>query len=142
MKLSRLIGPTIAPLIFLTLLAMPRLASAQGITSLLASANGKGKLLVGREEFNVTSVVVKLTEDGAAEITLVTDLQLFVTGTWSDVEDPAEGIDLKITSGATGSVQGTGKLFLRPNGKSIASLKMEGMSPTTKRKIQLSFIAE
>ena len=83
MKLNRLIGPTTAALIVLTLLAMSNLASAQETTSLLATANGKGTLTVGKEEFKVTSVVVKLKEDGTAEITLVTDLQLFVTGTWS-----------------------------------------------------------
>lgn len=142
MKLIRLIGPTTAALILFTLVAMPHQGAAQGITSLLASANGKGKLLVGREEFNVTAVVVKLKEDGAAEITVVTDLQLLVTGTWSNAADPAEGVDLKITGGTTSSVQGTGKLLLRPDGKSIASLKVEGMSPTAKRKIQLNFLAE
>ena len=49
MKLSRLIGPTTAALIFLTLLAMFNLASAQGPASLLAHAKGKGTLTVGKE---------------------------------------------------------------------------------------------
>ena len=140
MQVSRLISPMTAALILLML--APNLASAQETTSLLATANGKGTLTVGKEEFKVTSVVVKLKEDGTAEITVVTDLQLFVGGTWSKPADPGGGIDLKITGGATGNVQGSGKLLLRPDGKSIASLKIDGMSPTAKRKIQLNFVAD
>lgn len=142
MKLSRLIGLTTAALIFLTLFAMSNLASSQGPVSLLATANGKGTLTVGKEEFKVTSVVVKLKEDGVAEITLVTDLQLFVTGTWSKAADSGE-IDLKITGGQTGGgAQGSGKLFLRPDAKSIDRLTIEGMSNTVKRKIRLEFVAD
>lgn len=142
MKVSRLIGPTTAALIFWTLLAMPHLASAQETTSVLATANGKGTLMVGKEEFKVTSVVVKLKEDGTSEITLVTDLQLLVTGTWSKSADSSKGIDLKITGGTTAGVEGSGKLFLRPDGKSIDRLTMEGLSTAAKRKIQLNFVAE
>lgn len=119
MKLTRRIGPTTTVLIFLTLLALSNLASAQGPASLLATANGNGTLIVGKEEFKVTSVVVKLKEDGTAEVTLVSDLQLFVSGTWSKAADSGEGIDLKITGGASGGgAQGSGKLFLRPDAKS------------------------
>ena len=78
MKLSRLIGLTTAALIFLTLFAMSNLASAQGPASLLATANGKGTLTVGKEKFKVTSVVVRLKEDGTAEI-LVVVLLLFLS---------------------------------------------------------------
>lgn len=141
MKVIRLIGARTAALTLLMLLAMPGLASQQGLTPLLATANGKGTLTVGKEEFNVTSVVVKLKEDGTAEITVVTDLQLLVTGTWSKAEDAGKGIDLKITRGTTASVEGSGKLFLRPDGKSIDRLTMEGISGA-KRKIQLNFVAE
>ena len=141
MKVRRLIGPTTAALISLTLLAMANLASGQETTSLL-TANGKGTLTVGKEEFKVTSVVVKLREDGTAEITLVTDLQLFVTGTWSKAADSGETIDLKITGGQTGGgAQGSGTLLLRPGEKSIDRLTIEGMSNTVRRKIRLEFIA-
>ena len=143
MKLSRDIGPTTAALILLTLLARPHLASAQETTSLLATANGKGTLIVGKEEFKVTGVVVKLKEDGTAEITVVTDLQLFVTGTWSKAADSHESIDLKITGGAGGGgAQGSGTLLLRSGAKSIDRLTMEGMSNTVKRKIRLEFVAD
>lgn len=140
MKVSRLIS---SMPILLMLLAMPNLASAQGSTSLLLTANGKGSLTVGKEEFKVTSVVVKLMEDGVAEITLVTDLQLLVTGTWSKAADSGESLELKITGGATGGgAQGSGKLLLRADGKSIDRLTIEGTSNTVKRKIRLEFVAD
>jgi hypothetical protein len=143
MKTSRKLFAISATLIFLTLPAMPNLATSQALTSLLATARGHGTLTVGREVFKITNVVVKLKEDGTAEITLVTDLQLFVTCTWSATDDLSKGIDLKITGGTNeGSAQGSGKLFLRSDGKSIASLSMEGMSTAVKRKIQVNFVAE
>src|SRR5258705_7473486 len=142
MKPRRLIGAMTAALTLFMLLATPNLAAKQRLTSLLANARGQGTLTVGKEVFKVSHVVVKLKEDGTGEITLVTDLQLFVTCTWSATDNLSTGIDLKITGGTNpGSVQGSGKLSLRPDGKSIASLTMEGMSPTVKRKIQLNFVA-
>lgn len=143
MKVYRLIGAITVTLTFLTLLAMPNLAAPQALTSLLATAKGQGTLSVGKEEFKVSYVVVKLKEDGTGEITVVTDLQLFVTCTWSVPGELSEGIDLKITGGTNpGSSMGSGKLFLRPDGKSIASMSVEGMSAAAKRKFQLKFVAD
>jgi hypothetical protein len=143
MKVSRLIAAITATLIFLTLLTVPNLAAPQGLTSLLTTARGQGTLTVGKEQFKVGAVVVKLNEDGTGEITVITDLQLFVTCTWSVTADINKGIDLKITGGTNaGSVQGSGKLFLRPDGKSIASLSIQAISNTAKRKIQLDFVAQ
>jgi hypothetical protein len=143
MKVSRQIGAMTATLTLLTLLAMPNLAARHGLKSLLATARGQGTLTVGKEVFKVSTVLVKLKEDGTGEITLVTDLQLFVTCTWSATDDLNKGIDLKITGGTNaGSVQGSGKLFLRPDEKSIARLTIEGMSATAKRKIELNFVAD
>jgi hypothetical protein len=143
MKINRLFGAFAATLTVLTLLASPNLARPQKFTSLLATANRKGTLTVGSEKFDVTAVVVKLKEDGVAEITIITDLQLFLSGTWSSPADPSAAIDLKITGGATGSgATGSGKLLLRPDGKSIASLSLQGSSDTQKRKVQLNFVAD
>jgi hypothetical protein len=49
MKVSRLIAAITATLIFLTLLALPNLAAPQELTSLLATAHGKGTLTLGKE---------------------------------------------------------------------------------------------
>jgi hypothetical protein len=143
MKVNRLIGSTSVTLILLTLLATPNLAAPQRFTSLLATTPGQGTLTVGKEEFKVSYVVVKLKEDGSGEITVVTDLQLFVTCTWSAPEDLSTGIDLKITGGTNlGTAQGSGKVFLRQDGKSMASMSLDGMSTASKRKFQLKFVAD
>jgi hypothetical protein len=143
MKFSRKLFVVTATLTLLTLTARPKVAAPQGLTSLLATAHGQGTLTVGREVFKVSNVVVKLKEDGTGEITLVTDLQLLVHCTWSAPDDLSKGIDLKITGGASvGDAQGSGKLFLRPDAKAISSLSIEGSSNTSKRKIQLKFVAD
>ena len=132
-----------ATLSLITLLTMPGWAAPQGPTSLLATARGKGTLTVGKEGFKVSNVVVKLKEDGTGELVLVTDLQLFVQCTWSAPADLSKGIDLKITGGTNaGSAEGSGKLVLRPDGKTIASLSINASSNTGRRKIQLSFVAD
>jgi hypothetical protein len=143
MKVSRKLLFTTATLTLLTLLALPNMAAPQGLTSLLATAHGKGTLKVGQEVFQVSTVVVKLKEDGTGEITLVTDIQVFVQCAWSAPADLSKGIDLRITGGTnTGGTQGVGKLFLRPDGKSIASLSIQASSDTSKRKIELKFVAD
>lgn len=142
MEASRQIAALIAPFLFLTLLAMPNLAAPEGLTSFSANARGQGTLKVGKEEFKVGAVVVKLKEDGTGEITVVTDLALFLNCTWSAGDDLSKGIDLKLSGGPNAGAQGSGKLLLRPDGKSIASLTIAGSSNTLKRKVQLDFVAE
>lgn len=142
MKEIRLIGAVTATFILLTLFVTSTPAAPQRPTSLLASARGQGTLTVGKENFKVTQVIVKLKDDGTGEITLITDLQLVVTCTWSATDDLSTSIALKITGGTNaGSAEGSGKLTLESDGKSIASLTMEGMNTAVKRKIQLKFVA-
>ena len=143
MKVSRLIAATTAAFILLMSLAMPNLAAPQALTSLKATARGQGTITVGKEVLKVNTIVVVLDEDGTGEITIVSDLQFFINCTWSAPADLSKGVDLKITGGTTASgATGSGKLMLRPDGKSIASLSMEGSSNTAKRKIQVNFVAE
>lgn len=143
MKFSRKLFVVTALLILLTLTAKPNLAAPVELTSLLSTAHGQGTVTVGKEVFHLSTVVVKLNEDGTGEITLITDLQLMVHCRWSAPDDLSKGIDLKITGGASvGGAQGSGKLFLRPDAKAIASLSMEGSSNTAKRKIVVKFVAD
>ena len=143
MKVSRKLIAISLALVLLTLLSAPNLADSQGLTSLSANAKGQGTLMIGREEMKLHSVVVQLKEDGTGEIILVTDFTLFVNCTWTAAADPTKGIDLKVTGGATaGGATGSGKLLLKSDGKSIASLLMQGSSNTSKRKIKIDFVAE
>lgn len=138
----KLLAATVV-LSLLALLAVPQRATAQGLTSLKASAKGQGTVTIGKETMKVYTVVVNLHEDGTGEITIVTDLQLFINCNWSAPADLSKGIDLKITGGTTASgAQGSGKLALKSDGKSIAGLTMQGSSNTAKRKIQVTFVAE
>jgi hypothetical protein len=143
MKVSRKVFAMIAAPALLTLLATSNLAAPPELKSLSANARGQGTMTVGREVLKVYSVVVELNEDGTGELTIVTDLTLFISCTWSANADLSKGIDLKVTGGTTASgATGTGKLLLKPDAKSIASLSLQGSSNTEKRKIQLNFVAE
>lgn len=143
MRVTRKLLVATAAFSLLALVAMPQRATAQGLTSLQASAKGQGTVTIGKETLKVYTVVVNLHEDGTGEITIVSDLQLFINCTWSAPADLSKGIDLKITGGTTASgATGSGKLMLKADGKSIARLTMQGSSNTEKRKIQLSFTAE
>jgi hypothetical protein len=106
----------------------------------LAHSNGQGTLKVGQEQFKITSVIVKLLSDRKAEITLVTDITVFLNATWSNRGDSQTEVDLEIVGGATASgLQGTGKLVLGNDGKSVSKLSLKGVSRTSKRTIQAEF---
>ena len=127
--------------ILLTLLALPGMAGGQEPRSLVA--NGEGTIKLGKEEFKIYAVAVRLFEDGKAEINLVTDITVFVQGTWSGGDDVQKGIDLHITGNvAAGNLEGNGKLFLRDDRKSIASLNLEVVNKGTKKTIKANFIAK
>ena len=133
----------IAISILLVLLALPGMAGGQQPKSLVASANGEGTIKLGKEEFKIYAVVVKLFEDGKAEINLVTDITVFVSGTWSGGDDVQKGINLHITGNVVaGRLEGSGKLFLRDDRKSIASLNLEVLNKGTKKTIKANFTAK
>lgn len=99
-------------------------ATPQRITSFNGTAKGQGTLTVGRDSSKISQVVINLKENGEADITLFTDVQLFVKGQCTASDDPAKGIALKISGGVVdGDATGTGTVVLRPDGKSISSLK-------------------
>ena len=143
MKVRRKLFAITSAFILLTVLPMPNRAAPQALTSLSANARGQGTLTIGRETMKIYSIVAQLKEDGTGEIILVTDLTLFVNCTWTVPADLTNGIELKVTGGTSaGGATGSGKLFLKPDGKSIASLSMQGSSNTSKRKIKIDFVAE
>jgi len=130
---------TTACLVLLLLLSAPAVARLQGGT--VAEGKGKGTIKVGREEFDLPAVVVKLKDDGTAEITLVSDISLFFSGSWTRSGNAGE-YTIKITGGATpGGVEGGGKIILSADGKSVTLLDMQGESKTRKRLVQVHFEA-
>lgn len=116
---------------------------AQKITSLNTSAKGKGTITVSDlDKHEITSVLVILKEGGEADLTFYADLQLAAQGTWSIGKSLEEGINLKITGGVvSGNATGTGKLFLRKDGKSIDKLHIESTSADGS-KVTVDFVAD
>ena len=118
------------------------LVVAQEVQYRLAHANGQGTLKVGQEQFKVTSVVVKLLDDKKAELTLISDITIFVSGTWAQNGESQEEFDLQITGGATsGGLEGTGKLTLGKNTKDL-KLIVKGKSTTTKKSVEVYFVSK
>ena len=143
MELKRKHHILLATLATLTLLVIPVSAWFQEQKSRVASADGEGTLRIGRETFKVTAVVAKLIEDGTAEITLVTDITVFVSGTWKRSSDSENVIDVNITGAATkGGVEGRGKIFISDDGKSLAKLKFQAVNKITNRNVELDFVAK
>jgi len=126
----------------LSLFANPQIFGApKSPEALVVSASGEGILKVGQEKFNVSSVVIKLSDDGNAEITLITDITIFVSATWSGKDQQV--IDLVITGGATkGGVDGSGKLTMKDDRKSISTLSIKAVNRLTKRNMELTFTAK
>jgi hypothetical protein len=108
--------------------------------SRMAHANGEGKLKIGQEQFKVNSVVVKLLDDGKVEITLIADITIFVTGTW--VKTGESDFDLNFTDATSrGGLDGTGKLTLGPDSKSLR-LTVKGKSRATKKPVEVEFVGK
>jgi hypothetical protein len=118
-------------------------AEAQDNQSRLATANGQGTLRVGEERFKINTVIVKLMDDRKAEITLVSDITVFLTGTWSNHGEAQEEVDFEVTGGASpGGLEGRGKVILTSDGKSVTRLSLKGMSRTTKRALEANFASK
>jgi hypothetical protein len=128
--------------IFLMLLICASAAVAQQ-PSLVATANGEGTIKFGKEEFKVYAVVLKCFADGKAEINLVSDITVFVSGTWSRANEADKTLDIKITGGsASGNLDGGGKVQLTDDRKSIAGLNLQVLNRATKKVIKADFIAK
>ena len=135
---------TITVITFCALLIFGSVAFAQDPQpSLVAQASGAGKIKLGKEEFNLNAVVVKGYQDGKVEINLVSDITVFIAGTWSRANENDKTIDVKITGGSnSGNLEGGGKIVLTDDRKSIASLKLQVVNKITKKTITADFVAK
>ena len=132
-----IIGVTV---FLLAMLAMYFVTDAQESQERLAHSNGQGTLKVGDQKFKLTAVVVKLLPDRKAEITLISDITIFLTATWSNHSSSPQEINLDMTDGdSRGGFQGSGKVLLGNGGKSVGRLNLKGISRTTKRPVEVSF---
>ena len=130
-------------IVLLMVLATVVVGQAQENQSRLAHSNGQGTLRVGDEKFQIYSVIVKLIDDRKAEITLGSDITVFLTATWTSHGESQEEFDLEVTGGATpGGIEGKGKVILSSDGKSVKGLSLKGVSRTTKRIVEANFEAK
>ena len=131
---------TAATVFLLAMLVMYFAAKAQENEERLAHSNGQGTLKVGDQKFKITAVIIKLLPDRKAEVTLVSDITIFLTATWSNHTASPQEIDLNMTDGdSRGGLQGAGKAWLSQDGKSVARLNLQGISRTTKRAVEADF---
>lgn len=115
-------------------------ADAQESQDRLAFSNGNGILRVGDQRFKITSVVVKLVQDRKAEITLVSDISIFLIATWSNHTESKQEYDLEISgSESRAGLDGIGKVVLSADGKAVARLSLKGVSRATKRPVEATF---
>ena len=139
MRTLRRILITVA-LVALVMSGPAALAERQDSQQRLAHANGQGTLRVGQERFKITSVIVKLVDDHTAEVTLITDITVFLSGTWTQQPGSEQEFDLKITGGASGGgIEGGGKLTVGKDLQSGLRLDLKGLSKTSKRAIEVHF---
>lgn len=129
----------LAVLLFLTL---PVCVSAQKPATLNALAKGKGTMVAnGVDRYQLTGVLVILKENGDAQVTLYSDIQFFAQGRWSRSKDP-KVINLKLSGQVVDDKSSVrGKLTMREDGKSIASLTAQGRG-ISGTKYEVSFVAD
>jgi len=130
----------IVVLLLVMLGATLSVGQAQESQNRLAYARGQGTLRVGEERFKINSVIVKLMDDRKAEITIVSDITVFLNATWSGNGDSPQEVDLEVTSGGNaGGLEGRGKVFLSSDGKAVMKLTVKGVSRTSKRSVEANF---
>ena len=128
---------------FLMLLALAITAGAQEPSSFVAKADGEGTIKIGKEEFKLHAVVVKVFDDGKAEINLLTDITVFIQGSWVRGNDNSKGLDITISGSAMSSnLEGSGKLVLSEDQKSVTALKLDVVNQTSRKVIKVSFVGK
>ncbi len=132
---------TAASVVLLASLGVASLgAKAQENQARLAQSSGRGTLKVGAEQFKITTVIIKLVDDRKAELTLISDITIFLTARWSNHAESQQEFDLDMSgSDSRGGLEGTGKVVLGNDGKSVTRLNLNGISRATKRPVEVNF---
>ena len=128
--------------VLLTLACASAMAAQEKPKSLEITAKGKGTIKVGREQFQLNTVILKLKEDSKLEMILVSDITLFFEGTWAWGDAAEKTVELKIQGGAASAVQGGGKAFLRDDGQSLSRMSLQATNPFRKTTVTVQFTAD
>ena len=117
--------------------------ATQDVPQRLAHANGVGTLKVGQEQFKISGVIVKLLDDRKVEITIISDITIFISGTWAASSESQEAFDIQITGGqSAGGLEGAGKLNLGKDTKPELRLTLKGKSRTSKKSVEVNFVGK
>ena len=140
MKFKRMIAA--ASILVMSMFVTSSATVAQKAQDRMTHANGEGTLKLGQEQFKITSIIVNLLDDQRAELRLVSDIIVFVSGTWTQNRESQQVFDLQITGGATpGGLECVGKLTLGKDSKDV-QLILKGRSRTTKRPVEVYFVGK
>lgn len=126
-------------LVILIVVSTLFVGEAQENNERLAFSSGQGTLIVGDGKFKLNSVIVKLMSDQKAELTLGSDITIFLTATWSNNGKSPQEFELDMGHDSRGGFEGSGKVVLKDEGKGVASLTLKGISRTTKRPVEANF---
>lgn len=108
---------------------LPTPAQSQEAESINLFAKGDGSIVSAVEDRKLSAALVVLRQNGQALITLYSDLQLQMQGTWSVSDSSPQEIQLKITGGELGgNASGSGKVLLSNDLKYISELTITGKS--------------
>jgi hypothetical protein len=108
---------------------LPTPAQSQEAESINLFAKGDGSIVSAVEDRKLSAALVVLRQNGQALITLYSDLQLQMQGTWSVSDSSPQEIELKITGGELGgNATGSGKVLLSNDLKYISELTITGKS--------------
>lgn len=130
---------TLTTCTILLLMSAVAVSAQEKPTSLEINAKGKGSIKVGREQFQLHNVILKLKEGGKLEMILVSDITLFFEGSWSWADEAGKTVDLKIEGGATGAVEGGGKATLSDDRQSISRMTLQAANKFRKTSVTVQF---
>lgn len=141
LKLTKRLGNALLILLFAGIFASGS-AQSQETESLIVSAKGHGVITSTVEKAKITTALVVLRKNGTAMITVTTDLQLQLQGSWKANTASPEDILLTITGGALDAdLDGSGTLILTNDRKSLKELTIKAKSADG-QEITVTFIAD
>jgi hypothetical protein len=138
MKFKRVIAA--AAILWLSMFATSgAMVAPQKAQDRITHANGKGTLKLGQEQFKISAIIVNLLDDNRAELRIISDIMVFINGTWTQNPESQDIFDLQITGGASGGgLDCVGKLTLNKDTKDV-QLILKGKNRTSKRPVEVYF---
>ena len=141
LKRTKQLSNSLVILLFTGLLVSAS-AQSEETESMIVKATGHGEITSRGEKAKITNALVVLRKNGTAMITVTTDLQLQLQGSWRANTASPENLLLTITGGAVDAdLDGSGTLLLTNDRKSLKELTIKAKAADG-QEITVSFIAD